>query len=138
MNVHWFALSGGGCSGGGISSIVRASTHDVCLGCAKLMAGLARQAGGAVVANLDLVAVCPAVPNFVPSWFVVTPVGRANMGPHQWGGSCWCMRVRYSGSAHLCDGELEVGNGLGWHCIGGHQVLDGGVLLNCCDCQIVL
>ena len=47
------------------------------------------------------------------------------------------MRGWYSGSAHLCDGELDVGNGLGEHCIGGHQVLDGGVLLNCHICWIV-
>jgi hypothetical protein len=44
------------------------------------MAGLAQQAGGAVVANLDLVAMCPAVSDLVPSWFGATPVGGANTG----------------------------------------------------------
>ncbi len=39
MNVHWCALSGGGCSRGGVSNVVSAATHDVCLGCAELMAG---------------------------------------------------------------------------------------------------
>ncbi len=78
MNFHWCAPSGGGCSGGGVTGIVRAATHDVCPGHARLMAGLAQQAGGAVVANLDLVVVCPAVPDFVPSWFGVTPVAGAN------------------------------------------------------------
>ncbi len=47
------------------------------------------------------------------------------------------MRGWYSSNTHLCDGELDVHNGLGEPCIGGHQVLDGGVLLNCCICQIV-
>ncbi len=47
-------------------------------GCTGLMAGLVQLAGGAVVANLDLVAVSPAVPDFVPSWFGVTPVVGAN------------------------------------------------------------
>ncbi len=42
MNVHWCAPSGGGCSGGGVSGVVRAATHDVCPGPAGLMAGLAR------------------------------------------------------------------------------------------------
>jgi hypothetical protein len=80
---------------------------------------------------------CLAVPNLVPSWFCVAPVGEANTGFHQWGGNCWCGRGWDSGSAHLCNGELDVGDGFGEHCIGGHQVLDGGVLLNCCVCQII-
>ncbi len=88
MNVCWCTLSGGGCSGGGVFGVVRVATHDVCPGRAGLMAGLARQAGGAVVVNLDLVAVYQAVPNFVPCWFDVTPVGVANTGLRQWGGSC--------------------------------------------------
>ncbi len=33
--------------------------------------------------------------------------------------------------------RLDVGNGFAERCIGGHQVFDGGVLLNCCACQIV-
>ncbi len=32
---------------------------------------------------------------------------------------------------------MDIGNGLGERCIGGHQVLDGGVLLNCHVCWIV-
>ncbi len=44
--------------------------------------------------------------------------------------------MRRSG-AHSCNGELDVGNGFGEHCIGGHQVLNGGILLNGCICQIV-
>jgi hypothetical protein len=55
------------------------------------------------VANLDLVAMCPAVPNFVPCWFGVTPVGGANMGLRQWGGSCWCVRGWDSGGTHSCN-----------------------------------
>ncbi len=89
------------------------------------------------MANLDFAAMCLAVPNYVPCWFGVTPVGGANTGLHQWRRICWCVRGRYSGSAHLCDGELDVGNGLGEHCVDVHQILDGGVLLNCCICQIV-
>jgi hypothetical protein len=57
MNVRWCTLSGGECSSGEISGVVGAATHDVCLGCAGLMAGPAPRAGGAVVANLDLEAV---------------------------------------------------------------------------------
>ncbi len=86
MNVRWCASSDGGCSSGGISGVISVAFHD------GLMAGLARQAGGAILANLDLVAVCPAVPNLVPSWFGVTPVVGANSGLCQWGGSCWCGR----------------------------------------------
>ncbi len=66
MNVRWCTPSGGGCSGGGVSSVVHAVSHDVRPGCTRLMAGLVQQAGGAVVANFDLVSVCSAVPNFVP------------------------------------------------------------------------
>ncbi len=105
------------------------------------MARLAQQAGGAVVANLDLVAMCPAVPNFVPSWFGVIPVGGANTGLCQWGGSCWCIRGWdsgwNSGGAHLYDGELYVDDSLGERSVGGNQFLDGGALLNCCVCQII-
>ncbi len=52
MSVRWCIPSGGGCSGGGVSDVVSAATHDVCLGCAGLMAGPARHACGADVANL--------------------------------------------------------------------------------------
>ncbi len=57
-----------------------AATHDVCLGHSGLIAGLARRAHGTVVSNLDLVSMCPAVPNLVPSWICVAPVGGANTG----------------------------------------------------------
>jgi hypothetical protein len=67
MNVCWCILSGGGCGCGGVTGIACAVTHDVCPGCARLMAGLAQQSGGAGVANFDLVAMCPEVPGFVPS-----------------------------------------------------------------------
>jgi hypothetical protein len=107
------------------------------LGRVGLMADLARRASGAVMANLDLVAMCPAVPDLVPSWFGVSLVGGANTCLHQGGRSCWCVRGRYFGGTHLCNGELDVGDGFGEHCIGGHQVLDSGVLPNCCVCQIV-
>ena len=89
------------------------------------------------MSNLDLVTVCPAVPDLVPSWFCVAPVGGANTGFRQWGGSCWCRRDWDSGGAHSCNRELDVGDGFGKHCVGGHQVLDGDVLLNCCVCQII-
>jgi hypothetical protein len=111
MSVCWCAPSGGGYIGGGVSGIVRAANHNVHLGCTGLMAGLARQAGGAVVANLDLAAVCPAVPGFDPRWFGVTPVGGANMGLCQWSESCWCMRGWSSGGAHSCNRKLDVSNG---------------------------
>ncbi len=47
------------------------------------------------------------------------------------------MRGWYSSGAHSCDGALDVGDGLGEHCIGGYQVLDSGVLLDCRVCKIV-
>jgi hypothetical protein len=118
MNVCWYALSGGGCSGGGISGVVHAATWDVCLGHAKLMAGLARRAGGAGVANFGHESVCPAVSDFVPCWFGVTPVGGANTGLRHWGWRCCCVRDQTTGGAHMCNGELDVSNGLGEHCIG--------------------
>jgi hypothetical protein len=79
------------------------------------------------VSNLELVSMCPAVPNLVPSRFGVAPVGGADMGFHHWGRSCWCGRGWDSGSAHLRDGQLDVGDGFGECCIGGHQVLNGVV-----------
>ncbi len=59
------------------------------------------------------------------------------MGLHQLGWSCWCVRGWDFGSAHWCNGDLDVGNGFGEHCVDGHQVLNGGVLLSCCLCQII-
>ncbi len=44
MNVRWCIPSGGGCSGGRVTSNLSVATHDVCPGHAGLMAGLARQA----------------------------------------------------------------------------------------------
>jgi hypothetical protein len=41
MKIRWCTLSGGGCSGGGVSNVVHAATHDVCPGCAGLMDGTA-------------------------------------------------------------------------------------------------
>ncbi len=138
MKFCWCAPSSGGCSGGGVPGVVRAAIHDVCPGHARLMAGLAqRTVGGAVVANFDLVSMCPAVSNFVPCQFGDTPVGGANTGFYQWGGRCCCMRGWYSGSTHSCNVELDVSNGLDEHCVGGHKVLDGGVLLDCYICKIV-
>ncbi len=90
------------------------------------------------MANLDFVSVCLAIPDLVPSWFGVSPVGGANTGFCQWGGSCWCGRGWDSGSAHLCNGESDVNYGFGERYIGGHQqVLDGGVFYNCPVCQII-
>ncbi len=42
MNVRRCAPSGGGCSSGRVIGIVISATHDVCLGCTGLMAGLAQ------------------------------------------------------------------------------------------------
>jgi hypothetical protein len=138
MNVRWCAPSGGGCSGGRVSDVVSVATHDVHPGCAKLVAGLAQRACGAGVANLDLVTMRPAVPNLVPCRFGAAPVRGADMGFHQQGRSHWCGRGWDDASgAHLCDGELDVGNGFGERCVGGYQVLNGGILLNGCICQIV-
>jgi hypothetical protein len=89
------------------------------------------------VDNLDLVAVRPAVPNLVPSRFGVAPVRGADTGFHHRGGSLCCRRGWDAGSAHSCDGELDFGDGFGEHCIGGYQVLNGGILLNGCVCLIV-
>jgi hypothetical protein len=130
MNVCWCALSGGGCRGGRVSGVVSVATHDVCPGCAGLMAGLGQRACGTSVANLDLVSMCPAVPNLVPSRFGVAPVRGADTGFHHWGGSHWCRRGW--SSTHSCDGELDVNNGFGEHSVSGHQVLDGGIFLIVC------
>jgi hypothetical protein len=89
------------------------------------------------VANLDLVAVHPAVPNLVPSRFGVAPVRGADTGFCQGGRNSWCRRGWDASHAHLCDGELDVGNGFGECGVGGDQVFDGCVLLNGCVCQIV-
>ncbi len=96
------------------------------------MAGLVRQACGAGVANLDLVSVRLVLPNLVPSRFCVAPVRGVDMSFYQWGGSRWCGRGWKTGGAQLCDQELDVYDGFGERCVGGHQVFDGGVLLNRC------
>ncbi len=36
------------------------------------------------MANFDLLSMCPAVPNFVPRCFGVTPVGVVNLGLVNW------------------------------------------------------
>jgi hypothetical protein len=89
------------------------------------------------MANLDLVAVRPAVSNLVPSRFGVVPVRGADTGVHQGGGSCWYGRGWEAGHADLCDGELDVGDGFGECGIGGDQVFDGGIILYSRICQIV-
>ncbi len=81
------------------------------------------------MANLDLVAVCQAVPDLVPSRFGVALVRGADMGFYQGGRSSWCRRGWDSGWAHSCDGELDVGNCFGECGIGGDQIFDGSVLL---------
>jgi hypothetical protein len=101
------------------------------------MAGPARHAYGAGVANLDLVTMRLAVPDLVPSRFGVALVRGADTGIRQGGGSSWCGKGWYAGCAHSCDGELDVGNGFDECGIGGNQVFDGGILLNGCVCQIV-
>ncbi len=55
MNVRWCAPVRWGVSGGGVSGDVGAATHDVCPCWAGLIARPAGSAGGAVVANFDLV-----------------------------------------------------------------------------------
>ncbi len=55
----------------------------------------------------------------------------------QGGGSSRCRRGWDASRAHLCNGELDVGNGFGECGIGGNQVFDGGIFLNGCVCQIV-
>jgi hypothetical protein len=96
MNVCWCTLSGGGGSGGRVTVILSVATHDSCLGCAGLMAGLARRACGAVMSNLYLVSVCPAVPDLVPNRFGVAPVGGANMDFCHWGVSVGAGDIRSS------------------------------------------
>ncbi len=97
-----------------------AATHDVCLGCTRLMVGLAQHACGAGVTNLDLVAVRPAVPDLVPSRFGVAPVRGADSGVCQGSGSSRCGRGWDAGGAHSCDGELDVGDGFGEGGVGGN------------------
>ncbi len=82
------------------------------------------------MANFDLVAMCPAVPNLVPSRFGVTPVRGADTGFCQGGGSSQCRRGWDAGCTHSCNGELDVGDGFCECGIGDDQVFDGGVLLN--------
>jgi hypothetical protein len=137
MNVCWCAPSGRGCSIGRVSNIVVIATHDVCLGCARLIAIPAQQACGAGVANLDLVTMHPAVSDFVPSRFGVAPVREADTGFRQRGGSRWCGRGWDTGGAHSCNGEFDVGDCFGEPCIGGQKILNGGILLNGCVHQIV-
>jgi hypothetical protein len=80
MNVRWCIPSSGGCRGGGVSNVVSAATHDVCLGCAGQVASPAQRACGTGVANLDLVTMHPVVPDHVQSRFGVAPVQGANTG----------------------------------------------------------
>ncbi len=37
----------------------------------------------------------------------------------------------------MCNRELDVDNCFGERCVGGHQILDGFLLLSCCICQII-
>ncbi len=60
------------------------------------------------------------MPDLVPVRFVVAPVRGLDMDFCHWGRSRLCGRGWDDGSAHLCDGELDVGDGFGEHCIGGH------------------
>ncbi len=89
------------------------------------------------MANLDLVAMRPAVPGLVPSRFGVAPVRGAEMGFRHGGGSSRCGRGWDAGHTHLCDKELDVGDGFGESGVGDDQVFNGGILLNGCICQIV-
>ncbi len=130
MNVRWCTLSGGDCNRGGVSNVVSAATHDVCLGCTRLMAGPTQRECGTCVANLDLVTMHPEVPNLVPSRFGVAPVREVDTGIRQGGRSSWCRRGWVVGRAHSCDGEWDVGDGFGECGIGGNQVFDGIILLN--------
>jgi hypothetical protein len=113
MNVCWCTPTGGGCNGCRVSNVVSVAIHDVCPGCAGLIASLARCACGAGVANLDLVPLRPAVPDLVLCRFGVAPVRGADMGFHWRGGSRQCRRGWDAGSAHSRNGELDVGNGFG-------------------------
>jgi hypothetical protein len=88
------------------------------------------------VANLDLVAICPGVPDLVPSRFCVAPLRGADIGFHQGDGSSGSGRGWDAGRAHLYNGELDVGDGFGECSIGGNPVIGGGVLLNGCVHQI--
>ncbi len=101
------------------------------------MASLAQCACGAGVANLNLVAMCQAVPDLVLSRFSVALVRGAETGFCHWGRRRWCRRGWDNGGAHSCDGKLDVGNGFGERCVGGHRVLNGGILLNDCVYKIV-
>ncbi len=105
MNVCLCTPSGGGCSGCRVSDadVVSVATHDVCLGCTRLMAGLAGRACGAGVANLDLVPMHPAVPDLVPYRLGVAPVRGVDTGLCQRGGSRQCRRGWDASGAHSCN-----------------------------------
>jgi hypothetical protein len=82
------------------------------------------------VVNLNLVAMCPAVPNLVPSRFGVVPVRGVDTGFRQGGRSSWCGRGWDAGRAHLCNGELDVRDCFGECGVGGDWFFDDGVFLN--------
>jgi hypothetical protein len=88
------------------------------------------------MANLDLVALRSALFNLVPR-FGVAPVRGADTGIHQGGGSYWYRRGWDAGRAHLCNGELDVGDGFGECGVGDDQVFDGGIIFSGRICQIV-
>jgi hypothetical protein len=69
--VRWCAPSGGGYSGGSVSDVVSVATNGVHPGRTGLMTSLAQCACGAFAANLDLVTLCPAVPDLVPSILIL-------------------------------------------------------------------
>jgi hypothetical protein len=59
------------------------------------------------------------------------------MSFRQGGGSSQWGRGWDASHAHLCDGELDVGDGFGECGAGDDQVFDGGILLNGRVCQVV-
>ncbi len=89
------------------------------------------------MSNFNLVAMRPAVPDLVSCRFDVALVRGADTDFRKWGGSSRCGRGWATGCTHLCNGELDVGDGFGECGIGGNQAFDGGVVLNGHVCQIV-
>ena len=84
---------------------------------------------GAVVTNLGLVAVGPAVSHLVPPWFYVIPVGGVGVSAIGRDEGCDDRR-RWYGGAHRCKHLLYVLYGLGERSVGGDEALDGGIFLN--------
>jgi hypothetical protein len=97
----------------------------------------ARGSCGAVVTNLYLVAVGPAVAFLVPCGFGVVPVGGAGVSAVGCNDGRDDGRHNSYGGGHSGECLLYVLNCLGECSIGGNEALDGGIFLNGCIGKVV-